>query len=153
METNTKTLEHRAWEGRLVGCSVDSKSFRVYNSSKSVRERRNLIFIETPSVLPEPDMVSGFDEGALTYDDYDMVRDVRNYTSRGREARTEKKEKYIDDSVAFSTLLGFAGGVYEWGVLSWRGAFPRDITAYTSCLLYTSPSPRDKRQSRMPSSA
>ena len=24
---------------------------------------------------------------------------------------------------------------------------------YTSCLLYTSPSPRDKRQSRMPSSA
>ena len=26
-------------------------------------------------------------------------------------------------------------------------------TAYNSCLLYTSPSPRDKRQSRMPSSA
>ena len=25
--------------------------------------------------------------------------------------------------------------------------------AYTTCLLYTSPSPRDKRQSRMPSSA
>ena len=27
------------------------------------------------------------------------------------------------------------------------------IGAYTFCLLYTSPSPRDKRQSRMPSSA
>ena len=27
------------------------------------------------------------------------------------------------------------------------------ITADLSCLLYTSPSPRDKRQSRMPSSA
>ena len=26
-------------------------------------------------------------------------------------------------------------------------------TLYISCLLYTSPSPRDKRQSRMPSSA
>ena len=28
-----------------------------------------------------------------------------------------------------------------------------EISAYINCLLYTSPSPRDKRQSRMPSSA
>ena len=28
-----------------------------------------------------------------------------------------------------------------------------DLSAYYCCLLYTSPSPRDKRQSRMPSSA
>ena len=28
-----------------------------------------------------------------------------------------------------------------------------DVGGGTSCLLYTSPSPRDKRQSRMPSSA
>ena len=27
------------------------------------------------------------------------------------------------------------------------------VVNYTTCLLYTSPSPRDKRQSRMPSSA
>ena len=83
METHTKTLEHRAWEGRLVGYSVDSKSFRFYNSSRIVHESRNVIFIETPSVLPEPDLVSAFDEGELTYDDYDdMVQDVRNYTSK-----------------------------------------------------------------------
>ena len=29
----------------------------------------------------------------------------------------------------------------------------QDMTLYINCLLYTSPSPRDKRQSRMPSSA
>ena len=29
----------------------------------------------------------------------------------------------------------------------------KDITKCSTCLLYTSPSPRDKRQSRMPSSA
>ena len=29
----------------------------------------------------------------------------------------------------------------------------RDFVKMTNCLLYTSPSPRDKRQSRMPSSA
>ena len=36
------------------------------------------------------------------------------------------------------------------------GTFSLSVTAlapFTSCLLYTSPSPRDKRQSRMPSSA
>ena len=103
VHVDTKTLEHRAWEGRLVGYSVDIKSFRVYNSStRSVREGRNVIFIETPSALPEPDFVSVFDEGEFTYDDHDdMVQDVRNYT----------------------------------------------------CLLYTSPSPRDGLLSRMPSSA
>ena len=31
-ETYTKKLEHRVWEGRLVGESMDSKSYRVYNA-------------------------------------------------------------------------------------------------------------------------
>ena len=34
-----------------------------------------------------------------------------------------------------------------------KGNSPNGATAYVTCLLYTSPSPRDKRQSRMPSSA
>ena len=34
-----------------------------------------------------------------------------------------------------------------------RGALPPPSTTFNDCLLYTSPSPRDKRQSRMPSSA
>ena len=33
------------------------------------------------------------------------------------------------------------------------GIDPKDAEQNISCLLYTSPSPRDKRQSRMPSSA
>ena len=36
--------------------------------------------------------------------------------------------------------------IYELGLIY-------DIIVNNSCLLYTSPSPRDKRQSRMPSSA
>ena len=35
----------------------------------------------------------------------------------------------------------------EWGEAQWKAA------NFRACLLYTSPSPRDKRQSRMPSSA
>ena len=60
VEIHTNKLEYRAWEGRLVGHNMNSKSFRIYNAStRSVHESRNVIFIETPSVLPEPDLVSG----------------------------------------------------------------------------------------------
>ncbi|CAM9664076.1 unnamed protein product, partial [Sphacelaria rigidula] len=63
VETHTKKLEPRAWEGRLVGYSMDSESSRIYNpETRKVRESRNVVFIETP---PHED----------------LVRDVRNYTS------------------------------------------------------------------------
>ena len=39
------------------------------------------------------------------------------------------------------------------GIETLGGVFTRLINRNTTCLLYTSPSPRDKRQSRMPSSA
>lgn len=85
VETYTKKLEPKAWEGRVVGYSSDSKSWRVYNpTSQSVRESRNVVFIETPSaMLPAPNLDKGMEEGDFTYDDHDdMVLDVWNYTSR-----------------------------------------------------------------------
>ena len=51
---------------------------------------------------------------------------------------------HLSCCLRFSTLIG------QIGRLPLFGAGPR---RYISCLLYTSPSPRDKRQSRMPSSA
>lgn len=79
-ETFTKKLESRAWEGRLVGYSTTSKSYRIYNSqSHRVRESRNVVFIETPRLPPADD--ADFDSGEFNYDDHDdMVRDVRNHT-------------------------------------------------------------------------
>ena len=57
VETHTRKLGPRAWEGRLVGYSMDTESFRIYNPEKRyVRESRNVMFIETPSVMPEPDL-------------------------------------------------------------------------------------------------
>ena len=41
----------------------------------------------------------------------------------------------------------------EWQIEAYGTAAPDFIGNYATCLLYTSPSPRDKRQSRMPSSA
>ena len=52
-------------------------------------------------------------------------------------------------------LLGWAG----WSMLHWLlmaadwSVVTTNLPLYAVCLLYTSPSPRDKRQSRMPSSA
>ena len=38
-------------------------------------------------------------------------------------------------------------------LIAGQGAAGYSAALYSACLLYTSPSPRDKRQSRMPSSA
>ena len=81
-ETHTKKLESRAWEGRLVGYSLDSKSYRLYNAQTiRVRESGNVIFIETTPAPPTLDE-RGFVEGEFTYaDQNDMIRDVRNCTT------------------------------------------------------------------------
>ena len=53
----------------------------------------------------------------------------------------------MDPNSAFIDIQSGSGGTeaQDWADMLFR--------MYTSCLLYTSPSPRDKRQSRMPSSA
>ena len=46
----------------------------------------------------------------------------------------------------------YKGQKQKWFLMRFIGN-DNEININTSCLLYTSPSPRDKRQSRMPSSA
>ena len=63
-----------------------------------------------------------------------------------------------DALARFERLLGekvtFVTGVDEHGQKIQRTAERQQLSPQDhSCLLYTSPSPRDKRQSRMPSSA
>ena len=98
-EVHTNKLEHRAWEGRLVGFSEESKSYRIYNSeTRRVRVSQNVIFIETPSVAPSLD-ARGLGDGEFTYDDHgDMLRDVRNYTSN-HSVHLLSPERAIGDAV------------------------------------------------------
>ena len=81
------------------------------------------------------------------------------------------KKRIFDDSVmTAATARGFANGFFLghlWDVLLWlrssqvavshrqvaRDGGAGGLSRGKGCLLYTSPSPRDKRQSRMPSSA
>ena len=53
-----------------------------------------------------------------------------------------------------STGISVTGGpITGAGTLTITNTAPDQVVGLTGCLLYTSPSPRDKRQSRMPSSA
>ena len=78
-----RKLDPKACEGRLCGYSMGNKSFRIYNPAKwNVRERRNVIFIETPPTLPDPAPAGGLTDGEFTYEDNDdLLGDVMDYTS------------------------------------------------------------------------
>ena len=84
VETHQKKLDPHAWEGRVVGFGQDSLAYRVCHAgSQTVRESRNVVFIETPSVVPAPDFETALDEGTVAYDEPDdLVRDVRNVLPR-----------------------------------------------------------------------
>ena len=49
----------------------------------------------------------------------------------------------------FANLLFYPKG----GIEDYKASYETEIEAVEACLLYTSPSPRDQRGSRMPSSA
>ena len=64
----------------------------------------------------------------------------------------------IETGIEHIVLVGSMGGTNENHPLNMMGngkilVWKRKAEEYLVCLLYTSPSPRDKRQSRMPSSA
>ena len=66
-------------------------------------------------------------------------------------AQTQGVDFSIDDKEKISSALDNLGVDYVEG--GWPGANPTDTEFFNNCLLYTSPSPRDPKTSRMPSSA
>ena len=55
-----------------------------------------------------------------------------------------------DNGIELTTLAPTTNAMMDTNIIAVQAD---DETLYEACLLYTSPSPRDKRQSRMPSSA
>ena len=112
-EVHTNKLKHRAWEGRLVGFSEESKSYRIYISeTQRVRVNQNVIFIQTPSVAPSLD-ARGFDDGEFTYDDHDdMLRDVQNYTSN-HSVDSLSPERAVGDAVGDPSAIGLLEQICE----------------------------------------
>ena len=71
---------------------------------------------------------------------------VRTYITHGAPS-LPVRTLYLN-SVKLRLVLGVFTFVFGWKLSRWM-----KTKQFWSCLLYTSPSPRDKRQSRMPSSA
>ena len=94
---------------------------------------------------------NNFDEGSTTITQVQGLRGCRNAGIPVPGEIIEKAKKYI-----YSCKNNDGGISYSYNN---RGSSRPAITAaalaalFNACLLYTSPSPRDKRQSRMPSSA
>ena len=89
-----------------------------------------------------------FDNAATTQKPKSVVDALSNYylnhnanVHRGIHLLSEEASLMFEN--AHSTVSNFLNAKYEEVI----------FTNNTTCLLYTSPSPRDKRQSRMPSSA
>ena len=78
---------------------------------------------------------------------------IELYTSQGCSScppADELAEKYAQDP----DLVVLTLPVTYWDYLGWKDTFAqKKFTSRQYCLLYTSPSPRDRQKSRMPSSA
>ena len=79
-------------------------------------------------------------------------------TEKGGKVYLNYVEQWLDtisasESEDFREFAEVTPSVIEIWVYAGIVGYPGTFTDLNSCLLYTSPSPRDKRQSRMPSSA
>ena len=97
------------------------------------------------------------DSGALMQDYNELLRVAKTKTGRcvvvGLLPRRSYTNRCYRSAMAVNRRLGDLCKVKGLRFVSlWDQFFGKD-RLYASCLLYTSPSPRDKRQSRMPSSA
>ena len=70
-----------------------------------------------------------------------------------QETKVEDSSFPIDDITDAGYYCDFIGQKTYNGVTTISKNPPKESVKLINCLLYTSPSPRDKRQSRMPSSA
>ena len=89
----------------------------------------------------------------------DKIMEVANQASSVQEIKNnvvESAKKMAEDDVAINMTMGKNGSELfndNDTIMTHCNAGALATVGYGTCLLYTSPSPRDKRQSRMPSSA
>ena len=77
----------------------------------------------------------------------DVVEEIREYADC--DFKKDRREDFLDSLSEGKDLDDYGSKVDA--LVDSMGVTDKEVS--TTCLLYTSPSPRDKRQSRMPSSA
>ena len=158
MNTNKSSLKHTLCCVSLAVLAMPAGATGLDTSDNSaVNTANNLIQTSDKSVIGVID-----DKRALLGSDYKKFRAA----SSGKPIPNQYIVVYTDDSVQqmATSLAGRSLSSFSTQVATdFRAQAVADLTANLevnfgmtvtkTCLLYTSPSPRDKRQSRMPSSA
>ena len=94
-----------------------------------------------------------FEMTGIGYDAQRKTSPVQKYRTIIQDDGTEVKEQYVPVPYNIEFELGIIAKSQDDGLQILEQILPYFQPAFNICLLYTSPSPRDKRQSRMPSSA
>ena len=93
----------------------------------------------------------------MTFSQYTATVTVANGATTGKESAIGMPDNFIPMGVtiAVTTAATNAVNLVDIGTDADTDGYVdgASLATNTTCLLYTSPSPRDKRQSRMPSSA
>ena len=78
---------------------------------------------------------------------------VPNFTTGTMSSTTNTTTSITESITSKDYKTGYEYTVTGTGIKHDGGSMSPDATQVTGCLLYTSPSPRDRTRSRMPSSA
>ena len=78
---------------------------------------------------------------------------LAKYEAKGKQPPKNWQDKYKEPEPVDESELEELPDGWCWSDFDCIALIDGGLTRHKDCLLYTSPSPRDKRQSRMPSSA
>ena len=125
------------------GEDVYLRSLRKYTGHKdtTVKEVHEIGMTEIVRLKKE-----FFEVGKNVFSEVDSPEDVIHKMQTDPAMRYESKEQMLQ--LAVDTIERAYKPLAEWFTV-----FPKSPCKVLPCLLYTSPSPRDRQKSRMPSSA
>ena len=127
-----------------TGLSMEERVTSLFQPDTLMPEQYLETFRRKLYLEPEKKLLLAVIEDAIAcFQKYLLAKD-----GKGRVLFLEAEEWILDEDTDW--LFSFAN-VCE--MLGFEPSYLRDGLMHWNCLLYTSPSPRDKRQSRMPSSA
>ena len=148
--------------GDFAACAISRRSVRNYRDERvSIDDIRDAVRIarQTPSacnrqcwhtyIIRDPEMrtkILALQNGNRGFGHRADFVAVITADMKGFAGAGERHGTYIDGGLY---AMSFMYALHYKGI----GACPLNWMVLPTCLLYTSPSPRDKRQSRMPSSA
>ena len=161
------TLNQSGGDGQLYGLHPGTSGLQeLFNGVGGDSNKRRLSFISNVGTLVEPTSMTAYQDESVSlplalFSHIDQIEQWQTSLPQGGDELTGWAGRAADilhcthNQDQASMSLSFAGNnIFQVGESTQQFVMtPDGALSFSDCLLYTSPSPRDKRQSRMPSSA